>query len=623
MMSAAAAVLAALAVALAQIFHGGLLRPALAVPALAVAAGAGTLGALEAFRRGGLPAPRLLPVWLAAALAAWLLFRCAQAPDTPEAAGMARLILACAALFFAFAAGITDPRHRLAFLGCLGALALAQASFGAWQFIRREGDLPLGWFSEQLRIYYEGRLDGWRAHGFYINGNHLAWFLNASALAMLAVAAWSRAKAWLRVLALYAFAMALAGSLITLSRGGIIGLATGLSLFCVGSSVLLLRAGGGRRLPGFLAVLAALLLAAAGAWFVFQESARVQARLAELTLETYRPRIFDAALRHWQEAPMWGGGPGSFEDAARRLRTFETETDDIFAHNDWLQLAAEFGYPAAALVLLLVLALLAGGISTLGGSLARRMASSAAGGSHAAAAQLAALSILGACAVHSFLDFNMQIPANALMAAASAGMLASSGVASREPRPWLARARGVLTALLALGFSIGLGLRVLRESPNEMLLLRAENAWLSGEPALAARWLDALIEREPAHAAALALRGRVRLDLGARQPETLRRTGFLAARDLEQAARLRPPSVFDEIALAMAWGRAGEAPSAQQAAARAVALFPSYHGGYEVLGLAFEALGRAEDALEIYRLGASQPSAIGFRDRFSEFSRSR
>ena len=204
-------------------------------------------------------------------------------------------------------------------------------------------------------------------------------------------------------------------------------------------------------------------------------------------------------------------------------------------------------------------------------------------------------------------------------------MLANAGVMPARPLGRSMRAWGVAAALLALISAVLLGIRVWKEGPRELKLFAAENAWLAGAPAAALGTLDGLIERNPEDAAALGMRGRARLDLAVRVEGFDRQRGlsFLASRDLLAAARLRPPSAYDEVALAMALGRIGETEEAAEAAGRGIALFPTWHGGYEMLGLALETQGRVDEALAVYALGAAQPSARELRMRLDAFRRQR
>ncbi len=617
-MSALPALLCALAILAAQVFYGGLLRPVFALPAFTLVGLAGCLGVV-AFFRPGRAQPGLWTVLFGLAFSGWMIWRCSVAPPTAETAGWLRLVLACAVTFFIFAGCSTDSRGRLIFFAILFVAAAIQATLGGYQYIRRVPDMPFDWLSEQLRVWYGARLGG-RAHGFFINGNHLAWFLNVVALAAISVTCWARWPSWGRILSGYVAAVAVAGSLVTLSRGGYIGLATGLSVFLFASAVVLIVGAGHHRLAAALALIGGVGVAAISAWMVFSESAVVQQRLSMLTSDVYRPMVFESVARQFQAAPIFGGGPGAFKEAGRVFRGLAVGTDDMFAHNDWAQLAADFGFPALALAFLLAVILASNGLSALAGPLARNMDAQGGVLSNRVAIAFAALCGFASCAAHSFFDFNMQIPANALLAAACAGMLANPGEIASGTKGNLPRTvSGALAAALAIFGGAALIGIVNRDAPGEVTLLQAENALLTGNFDAAIERTASLLERNPADYDARILRGRALLARSAsRDYAELRvQDSRRALAEFGAAQSIRPLDALGCIAQAVAFGRARNYAAAEQSAAQAVALFPLYYGGYEILGLALEAQGRDREAARIYSLALALPEASGMRPKLN------
>jgi len=608
-MSAAAALLAGLAIVAVQMFYGGLLRPVFAIPGFLILGGAAVLAAGSGFRRGHPPARTGL-VLLVLALAGWMLWRCGEAPATAATDAWVRLVVACLAAWLLFAAGVPEARWRLAFLCVLMVAGLVQAATGAFQFLNRTPDMPFGWMSEQLRIWYGGRL-ATRAHGFYINANHLAWFLNLAGLGALAAGCWARWPAWARVVAVYVAAACLAGCLPTLSRGGFLGLLAGLSAFLLASGFALALGARGRRIASTLAVGAGVLVAGGAAWFVFAGSFTVQGRLALLFDDSYRPAVFEAVSRQFQLEPLTGGGPGAFERAAREFRVSAAATDDIFAHNDWAQLAADFGFPALALLVLFAVATAASGISGLAAAGRRGLAGAGSVSSNAVAVQIAGLSGFAACATHSFFDFNMQIPANALLAAAFAGLLANPGLRRENAGP-LERGRSVAGSLLGGMAGAVLVWLCLRDGGRDWWLLQAENALLRGEPAVAASITSDILADAPHQYEAMILRARALLDT---QAGTASKNALQAARELEEAARIQPLDSLGEVALAAAYGRAGRSTLSRDAAARAVGLHPLNGPGYEYLAMAHELRREFPEAARLYGLAAALPGGENSRER--------
>lgn len=418
------AILCVLALAVAMALYGGAMRPVFALPSYFLIGLLG-LGGLLTLRRKSVSRAGTVCVLSVLALAGWLIWRELDASDVWLASAYLRLTLACLTVYLLFAVVITNPLHRLVFISLLLVLALVQTALGAWQFTHRHDAFPLPWFSEQLRLSYSTRLWG-RAHGFYLNANHLSWFLNLAAIFALAITIWSRWGVKTKVVTGYVGLMALLGSALTLSRGGMLALAGGLTAFFLIGAVGLLLARGDRRLLAGLILMVVLSLGAV-TW-VYRGSSVFKGRMSELLEDAYRPAVFSAALRQFQLEPLWGTGPGTFVYFGREFRNFLAFSDDIYAHNDWLQLAADFGFPALALLLLVVVLHFGKGMEDWV-LLLRRSANLHSGiQSHGAALCVGALSGLAMMCIHSFFDFNMQIPVNALLAAACLGIIANVGV---------------------------------------------------------------------------------------------------------------------------------------------------------------------------------------------------
>ncbi len=614
-MKYAAAVLCALGILAAQFYYGGLFRQVFAIPGLITVGVAGLFAGWAVFK-GDRSAPRALPIGLTLGFAGWLLWRISAAVPTLETGSLFQLVLACVVAYLVFASIATSAKSRLTFFCVLFLAAMIQATLGGYQFINKVPSMPFPWASELLRYYYGDRL-GLRAHGFFINGNHLAWFLNVAGLAALSVACWARWPAWGRILALYVAAVCFAGCLPTLSRGGFVALTAGLSVFLLLSGYALAYGAGGRRFAAALTLLAGALIACGSAWFVFSESSVVQARLALIAQDTYRPQIFQSARRLFESSPILGAGAGTFKEAARTYRETPTTADDIFAHNDWLQISAEFGFPALVLLLLLVMVHFSSGLQGLSHLLKRHMAVSVGASSNGVAVHMAALSALVACAVHSFFDFNMQIPANALLAAACAGMLANPG-SSGEPQRQVQNLFLRLSCLISVAASLCLVWVVSTSAPAQRQHLAIENAYYSERYDEAIELATQLLTLEPTHIDIRLLRARALLDRSlTRRDLPLKIQDTAAARsDYEAAAELRPLDVYHQIGLARTLGRLGDFTASEAAVSGAIARHSLSHGGYQVLGLALQAQGREAEALRFFAISSTLPNSENSREFF-------
>jgi len=163
-------------------------------------------------------------------------------------------------------------------------------------------------------------------------------------------------------------------------------------------------------------------------------------------LEAGRLSAWRDSLRMFAARPFAGWGLGSFELAFPRFRGFPTEYLWDHLHNDYLQALAETGLAGALLILSsLVLFFRELVHSALGNSAFRSALStshsapstqhSALSTEHSALRLGAAIACIGLL-VHSAMDFNLRIPANAVWFAFCAGIAVAGQwpVASRQPQ---------------------------------------------------------------------------------------------------------------------------------------------------------------------------------------------
>jgi len=604
------AVVCALALAAALPFYGGAMRPVFALPSYFLVGLVG-VGALLTLRRKSVSRASTACVLSVLALAGWLIWRVSASPDAWLASSYLRLILACLTVYLLFAAVITNPLHRLAFISVLLALALVQVGLGAWQFTHHHDAFPLPWFSEQLRLSYSTRLWG-RAHGFYLNANHLVWFLNVATIFALAVTICGRWGVKTKVITGYVALMALMAATLTLSRGGMLALTGGLAAFFLFGAIGLFFARGDRRLLALLILMAVFSLGAV-TW-VYRGSVLFQGRMSVLLEDSYRPAVFTAALRQLQLEPLWGTGAGTFLYYGREFRNFSAFSDDIYAHNDWLQLAADFGFPALALLLLVVVLHVGKGMGDWVLLLRRSINLHSGIQGHGAALCLGALASLAAMAIHSFFDFNMQIPVNALLAAACVGILANVGVEGVGGRvgfggrlPW------VMVAALSGGWLLLASGQAVRP---EFYWLRAENALLTSDWPGAADLARRGIALQPSHP-------RLHRTLG----EALFLQGKYARTFAERALFYQEASVEFATAIALApldWTNhrlAAEClyfsqrfQKASLAVIEAMALNPNQGGPYALYANILESEGKLSEARQMYVFSAFLPGCGRWMD---------
>jgi len=251
------------------------------------------------------------------------------------------------------------------------------------------------------------------ASGTYISRNHLGGFLEMILPLGLAYTLTSRLKPVVKVFLGYASLVILAGIAVTISRGTYTSTLLALLLFF---GVLLFRRA--YRLPSLVLL---VVLIGAGAYFL-PRSFPVQARLkpvfegAGRIEDDTRYILWRAAIQVWQRNVWWGVGPGHYDYRFRQFRPADVQMRPGWAHNDYLNALAEWGIVGTALVAsawaLLGLGVLKSWPTVRGAT--RDLGEER--GSSKFAFVLGASAGLAAILLHSVVDFNMHIPANAILA---------------------------------------------------------------------------------------------------------------------------------------------------------------------------------------------------------------
>jgi O-antigen ligase len=289
------------------------------------------------------------------------------------------------------------------------------------------------------------------ASGTYISRNLLGGFLEMILPLGLAFTLLSRFKPVGKVFLGYASLVILAGIAFTMSRGTYVSTAAAL-LLLVG--VLLFHRT--YRLPALVLLLGVL---AAGIYFLPQNvsfrlhfGARLEG-LSTVPKDDCRIALWQSALKVWQQNPWWGVGPAHYDERFPEFRPIPVQQRPYFAHNDYLQFLAEWGL-AGAVLMGAVWGLL--GLGLLKTWPCVRGAQDDLRGprnSNRFAYVLGAALGLAAILIHSAVDFNTHIPANAILVATLMAFLASSTRFATERywvtgRPW---SRLLATALLLAG----------------------------------------------------------------------------------------------------------------------------------------------------------------------------
>jgi O-antigen ligase len=274
-----------------------------------------------------------------------------------------------------------------------------------------------------------------RASGTYISPNNLAGFLEMLLPLAVAYLLAGRMNAVLRILLGYAVLIMAAGLAVTFSRGGWVAAAAGL--------LALLLALASHRKHRWRALLLLLVLLGGGTFFVTNFLARtvsykrhIEGAKSSSSLDLdVRFDIWKAAERMWLDHFWWGVGPAHYDYRFREYRPESMQMRPDRAHNDYLNLLADWG-ATGGIIVVAGAAFFVASLAKTWRHVRRSESDFGSGQSNRYAFFLGASAGLLALAVHSLADFNLHIPANALIGVTLLALL-SSNVRFATERYWL------------------------------------------------------------------------------------------------------------------------------------------------------------------------------------------
>lgn len=378
----------------------------------------------EAFHRG-LPLLMLL-----ALLQLWVLVQSFTTSLSPYDTHLSLLKGVGLCAFFALSLLLLNTRERVKRAVWIVVLAAAfQALFGAlmvltgWEF---------GFFIEKSA--YRGK-----ATGTFINRNHLAGYLEmALALGIgLLLSQSTRYQGSLRQRLRQLITMLLSDKVIlrlllavmvialVLSRSRMGNSAFFASLLIAGALALLLMRHKSRSTTILLTSLLVIDIAIVGTFFGVE---KVADRLQQTSAQSEsRDEVTRDTIALWQAHPWAGTGAGTFVTTYPAFRSADVTTDKLYnnAHNDYAQFLAEFGAAAYALFVIILIWCLWWAIAAM-----RKRRSELFRGMG-----FASLMGMTAIGIHSAVDFNLQIPANAYMFMLLLAMAVIARWAPHDARP--------------------------------------------------------------------------------------------------------------------------------------------------------------------------------------------
>lgn len=255
------------------------------------------------------------------------------------------------------------------------------------------------------KLYWlrQPRLGGW-IYGPYVNHNHYAGLMELLIPILVVMSLTRLANEKERLAAGIAAALMTGTVFLSGSRGGMLAVSAEFVLL----AILLMRQRKGSRFVlaagVFVVVLVSLLT-----WLGGKE---LTTRVSSISRETryeisggMRLNIDRDAIVMFRRKPVLGWGLGTFPVVYPQFRTFYTNFFVNEAHNDYLQLLTETGLLGFGIMLWFVIEFYRHALPKMGNWM------SSVTSAMSVACVLAATGML----VHSFVDFNLQIPANAAL----------------------------------------------------------------------------------------------------------------------------------------------------------------------------------------------------------------
>jgi hypothetical protein len=397
----------------------------------------------------------------------YALIRCQCVPVTYPGRQELIHVVVYASLFFLIIHNLNRRESATAMAMSLIAVGTALSFFAVFQFATR---YPWIWGMARREGFLE------RGSGTYVNPDHLAGLLGMVIPLALAYTVMSRFTPTVKVLMGYCALAMLVGVGATLSRGGM--LATGITLlvFC---GVLLFQRGMWRASLGIVGMLL-LLGFAVNAEFGEKFQRRFEFSFQGEKLSDPRMDYWPAGIELFKHHILWGAGPGQFDVEFSLFRPPTVQVRPVYAHNDYLNTLSDWGVTGMAIIAT------ACGLLLVGARTAWRMVRKTSPdlgsltsdkGAFLLGATMGLLTIL----LHSVVDFNMHIPANAV-AAVTLMALITTHLRFTTERYWKNPGRNgkivlTLTLLMASGYLVVQGEKAGRETFWLGRTIAETNSW--------------------------------------------------------------------------------------------------------------------------------------------------
>ena len=372
-------------------------------------------------------------------------------------------VLLYAFLFFAIVHNLRRPESVPIISFTLVFLAVGISGYAVFQFLAHS------YYVWNYPSPYPGR-----GSGTYISPNDFAGFLELLLPLAVAYALVGRLRPMVRALLVYAIVGMLAGMAVTFSRGGWVAVAVGLLALLI---VLI-----GQRHHRWPAFCLLIILLIGGTIFTtryltttstYAERINKPETFMQMDWEVRRD-MWVAAGQMWRDHFWVGVGPAHYDYRFRQYRPETMQMRPGWVHNDYLNLLADWGTVGGLVVLAGMAVFGAGLIRTWKDIRHPRENDPARGLDNRLALFLGASAGLLALAVHSVVDFNLHIPANAILGVTWLALLSDNRQWATERRGLTAGlpVRVLMTLVLAVGM-VYLGCQEWRQGREQLWLARA------------------------------------------------------------------------------------------------------------------------------------------------------
>ena len=304
-----------------------------------------------------------------------------------------------------------------AVLWCVAILGLVNGIAAGLQYggYRELVELPM----MHLATYRE------RSGGFFGNPNHGAAMGGIGVLAWGAIALFSRSGAALKMVAAFGGVICALAMLLAKSRGGVLGLAAGITVMLILALVMFLRHSGRRNWKLGALVSVGILVAILGIGALGSDviGTRFKQKLTKASKGDVREHIWKSAILQFSDEPVLGTGSRTFTDYCWKYRMPEmhpSTREAEFVHSEHLQVMAEYGLVGLGLAWGIGgVVLWVGGRKILGsvGKVESR--------SDDVAGVVFGLSAVAAMAVQGIAEFQMHVPAIFVTVGAGIGLVFS------------------------------------------------------------------------------------------------------------------------------------------------------------------------------------------------------